>query len=471
MSETPQLTVPTAFNDISQLAEGMSDRVDEERLMLYGPGPVDDNSWIRFSVLLMDQSVALAGVGRAVASIDGGEERPEVARFDIVLDNLQFEGTSEVVYERMLVYRSEAFAEAPATGEVNAEEVEEAEAAVAEEEVGLGEVEAAEELQSFADEELSEDPTMVASAEEYAEHVQATAEHEVEDAAEHEPYEEAPATDIMMEEAVSDVGDDDVVAHDDVADDVVADEVAADEVEEYAPPATEAEGFADVHTDDLEGPADDWGTGEVDVSDMDEVAVADVDAPPSAPPPAPPSQPPGFVIQAAEGALTRPSRGATWTPDLALAPDPRHPSGLFPYAGGLPIPELAPRPDLDPSYHIRPAPRPVEAGGDSTDLEGVGATAAYEDVGTEVYGDDEPAEALEEAEAAPAFDEAPAEIEPVETGGLDYEEDYEPEADAASFDDLATEVVEEASDYDEPPAEGYDDAEATRMEIEAPDEP
>jgi len=462
----------------------MSDRVDEERLMLYGPGPVDDNSWIRFSVLLMDQSVALAGVGRAVASIDGGDERPEVARFDIVLDNLQFEGSSEVVYERMLVYRSEAFAEAPATGEVSTEEVDAAEAALVEDEVGLDEVgleevEAAEELPSFADGELAEDPTMVASADEYAEHVQATAEDElaVEDGAEavemvadeHEPYAEAPPTDVVMDDAVS------AVAEEAVAEE----EVAADEIEEYAPASTEAEGFADAHTDDLEGPADDWGTGEVDVSDIDEVDVADVadvEVPPSAAPPAPPSQPPGFVLEPADGALTRPSRGATWTPNLALAPDPRHPSGLFPYAGGLPIPELAPRPDLDPSYHIRPAPRPVESGGDSTDLEGVGATSAYEDVGTEVYDEGQPAEAIEEAEveATPveeaANDDVPADIEPVETGGLDYEEDYEQAADAASFDDLATEVVEEASDYDEPPAEGFDDAEATRMEIEAPEE-
>ena len=46
------LTVPTNFGDVAELAAGLVDRVDEERLMLYGPGPFEDGTWVRFSVLL-----------------------------------------------------------------------------------------------------------------------------------------------------------------------------------------------------------------------------------------------------------------------------------------------------------------------------------------------------------------------------------------------------------------------------------
>src|SRR5687768_8809072 len=103
MTET--LTVPTTFGDVAELAAGMVDRVDEERLMLYGPGPFEDGTWVRFSVLLADESPALEGVGRAVASIDGGDERPDSARFDIVLDSLQLDGYGGEVYERILMMR------------------------------------------------------------------------------------------------------------------------------------------------------------------------------------------------------------------------------------------------------------------------------------------------------------------------------------------------------------------------------
>ncbi|MEM9192148.1 MAG: hypothetical protein AAGF12_23450 [Myxococcota bacterium] len=74
------LTVPTAFADISQLAEGLTGRVEPGKLMLYGPDPFEDGTTIRFALTLIDGSSALEGTGIAVQSVDGGEERPEVAR-------------------------------------------------------------------------------------------------------------------------------------------------------------------------------------------------------------------------------------------------------------------------------------------------------------------------------------------------------------------------------------------------------
>jgi hypothetical protein len=79
---------------------------------------------------------------------------------------------------------------------------------------------------------------------------------------------------------------------------------------------------------------------------------------------------------------------------------------------------------LDPSYRIKPAPRPVEGAGEQTDLS---AHDGYE-------------------EATP-MSEPPADLEPIDSSGLDYEDDYASEQDdAASFDDLATEVVADDSE-------------------------
>jgi hypothetical protein len=322
MSE-PVLTVPTAFPDIAQLSEGLADRVDEERIMLYGPDPVEDGVWVRFSVTLADQSVAIEGVGRAVASIDGGEERPDVARFDIVLDSLQLEGSSEVVYERILMVRSQAFGDQPATGEVSLDDVEEIEQQVS---------------------EVVEEP---------AHEVEEVGEAAYQEVAgeEHPPYHEAQATDA---EALPDDYHADVVAEPDAGD-------------PYAPAA------------DVQWAED--GTDQVALSEDVE------SLPPSAPPPAPPTEPHGFVIPPVgqDGrVLLRPSREASWHPEAVPPPDAMASSGAFDYSGGLPIPAVPPRPPLDPSLRIEPAPRPqpgadagvihVEQPGEATDEAHLAAT-------------------------------------------------------------------------------------------------
>ena len=59
------------------------------------------------------------------------------------------------------------------------------------------------------------------------------------------------------------------------------------------------------------------------------------------------------------GLLNRPARAARWQPAPPRRPTPRPISGLFRYqGGGLPLPAQPPRPDLDPSRQVRPAPRP-----------------------------------------------------------------------------------------------------------------
>jgi len=288
------LTVPTAFVDISQLAEGLADRADEERLMLYGPEAIPDNTWVRFQVLLADQSAAIEGIGRAIATIDGGEERPEVARFDIVLDSLELEGTGQVVYERILMFRAGAFSGEQVTGELSLDQVEEVEEAAA-----------------AAQPPMAADPEPVSTG--------------GWDDTDPPPVSAALAQggwDGAAEEPV------DVV---DVADD-----------ELYAEP--EAMGRAEpqeAHAEDV-----------VDVTSI----------PPAAAPASPPPAPTGFQLEplGSNGrALTRPSRDTAWYPEMDVSPDSQPSSGLFAFSGGLPVPAVPPRPDLDPSLRISPAPRPA----------------------------------------------------------------------------------------------------------------
>jgi hypothetical protein len=367
MSDT--LTVPTAFNDISQLAEGMADRVDEERLMLYGPEPVQDNSWVRFNVLLMDESVALEGIGRAVASIDGGDERPEVARFDIVLDNLQFEGTSEVVYERMLLMRSQAFSEGPGTGEVSLDDVQQVEEEVA------------------ASTGFEDESTQIAPEHEYSAHVEASAMDE--------GYDSGGAT------AVAPALEEPEYSY---AEPSGGYEDAGAQVESWDDSAsTESEGYADVGTGEIALPEESWSAKE-EYASVDEV----VSVPPSAPPPAPPSAPPPVLVNplvsGSDGPLLRRSRGATWTPKLEPAPPSRLASGLFGYTGGLPIPPHPPRPDLDPSLRIHPAPRPSASGHPAAHA----TRARHDDAGT-----------YEDPNAVPDDTDSMLEV-----GAEDFAEDY-----------------------------------------------
>jgi len=59
------------------------------------------------------------------------------------------------------------------------------------------------------------------------------------------------------------------------------------------------------------------------------------------------------------GLLTRPARTMHWQPSPPRRPTPKPASGMFRYGlTGLPRPERPPRPELDPSHYVAPAPRP-----------------------------------------------------------------------------------------------------------------
>lgn len=112
------LVVATPFGELGELAEHFAQRVDGGRLMLPYPNGVDDGQWLQFQVLYADGSVAMEGTGKVSGSYDNGEEHPPEYRFDIVLEELTLDGTSEVVFERIVVARESMMSADPGTGEV-----------------------------------------------------------------------------------------------------------------------------------------------------------------------------------------------------------------------------------------------------------------------------------------------------------------------------------------------------------------
>ncbi len=99
------LTVPTHFNDIGELSEGFLDRVEQDTLILYGPVAYEEGSEIEFALLLADGTTALEGVGRVRAAVDGGGDRVPETRYDVVVEALELDGRSEVVFERLVIAR------------------------------------------------------------------------------------------------------------------------------------------------------------------------------------------------------------------------------------------------------------------------------------------------------------------------------------------------------------------------------
>jgi hypothetical protein len=123
------IIVATPFSELGELAEHFAQRVDQGRLMLPFSQPVDEGEWAQFQVLYADGSVAMEGTGKVSGAYDNGEEHPAEYRYDIVLEELALDGTSEVVFERIAVARESMMGAEPGTGEVSLAEVEQAEAA------------------------------------------------------------------------------------------------------------------------------------------------------------------------------------------------------------------------------------------------------------------------------------------------------------------------------------------------------
>lgn len=455
------ISVPTPFNDISELAENFASRVDDERLMLPHGDEVPEGEWVQFAVTLADGSAALSGLGRCTGSYDNGEERAPEHRFDVVMDSLQLEEMAQIYFERILQVRAAQMGEEPQTGEVDLPEepvdvdaqVEEMAYAGSDEVVP---VEAAAPVETVAEppaDEFGGEATQAVSFDELAEAAEAEALEAPMAEPVEEPVMEAPAVD---ETATLDA--------------------------EYAEAAVDADAFVETAAAEdvaFDAGEPDWEEGDAtQFGDMPEAEAEEAAAPIAHAAPAltapeesniyelpPPSAPGQLPSPHANGAtLTRRMLQATWSPEPAPRPDPSPSSGYFQYAaGGLPQPPTPPRPELDPSLHVSPAPRPGDAhAAPEAFAEAAEPQAAYEEpeayAEAEAYGDEEQAAYAEADEAVPVddafdaeggYDEAPVEAveeaeevydaETVEGEGLEVD---------AAFEDLSG-----GEAYEEPPVE------------------
>ena len=358
---TDTLTVATHFEDLSQFAAGLVDRVDEDRLILYGPSAFPDGERVNFAVLLVDGSPALEGQARVLATVDGGEERDPSARFDIYLDGLELGGMSQAVYERIVLARQSLTSGEPPTGEIDVGELErmEAEAAAAAEPPDPFEAEAEPPLEA-ADEDWGEPAAEadmgVAQMEDFGGESTVVAA---------DPQALADAYEAERERAAA---DEQPAAEEPAGAEDWAEPMEAP-AEDWAEPAADAEDwaepadddFAPVDTGDFHGP----GAQAPHAAAPDAGTVAALAGEASIPPP-PPVDPGGFRLAAAGAVLTRPSREPAWWPAPAERPEAREVSGYFAYEGELPIPSTPPHPDLDAGYRVGPAPRP-QAGAESAE--------------------------------------------------------------------------------------------------------
>lgn len=213
------LTVHTHFEDISELAQGLADRVDENQIILYGPESYEEGAELGFQVLLADGTPGLEGSGFVTATYDGGEDRDPDTRYDVVIAGLRLEGMSEVVFERLMVARASLVGDEPPSTEMAVPE-------------GLAEAVAAEEVAEVADvAEPVEEAVEAVAAEEVAE-VEEAAPAPIEAMFDDEATTVASAADFLAEEAEPEP---EPVAAEEVAEVAEPEPVAAAPVEPPAP--------------------------------------------------------------------------------------------------------------------------------------------------------------------------------------------------------------------------------------------
>lgn len=299
MSEV--LTVHSHFEDVAELAAGLADRVEDGRVILYGPTNYEAGETIPFAILLVDGSTVIEGHGVVAASVDGGEDRDPGFRYDVVLTDLQMDARSEIMFARILM-----------AGETGSRET-----SLPADEGGFEQVDvsAGEDMGGFQDESTavadlsSHAAAMMPSAAAKPTPVPAPVEDDVE--------EDVPVSTPVEPEAFS---------------------VTTGQFVDRAP-------ASDPYDDDAPASAG-------------SIVVDGAMAPPTAP-----AAPPGFTVaRLADVGLSRPVHAATWWPEPSPRAEPDPSSGAFKYSGALPIPNQPPRPDLDPSQRVAPAPHPVQEG-------------------------------------------------------------------------------------------------------------
>lgn len=329
------IVVATPFSELGELAEHFAQRVDGGRLMLPYPSAVDEGQWAQFQVLYADGSVALEGTGKVSGAYDNGEEHPPEYRFDIVIEELSLDGTSEVVFERIVVARESMMAAEPGTGEV-----------------AIGELEA-----------------------------QVASPSQAPQAAEEEAFDAGGFDGGSLDAGSLDAGSLDADGFD--AGSEAVEDAGIPEPISGLDAMESSSGLLDAEEAELDGGG--FVEASTTVGSFESVSVATPPrraapavAPAAAAPVAAPRANPRGAQPApgnlptphsfAQGVLTRPMLDPAWAPTPDARPDPAASSGLFDYpmaTGGknvLPTPALPPRPELPAEARVGHAPAPAPAG-------------------------------------------------------------------------------------------------------------
>jgi hypothetical protein len=347
---TQPLTIPTPFNDVSELTDNFATRVDETQLMLPYSEPVGEDVWVSFTVLLADGSVALEGTGRAAGTQDNGEEYPPEYRYDVTLDSLQLEGMSEVMFERFLQARQSQLEGEPGTGEIDLQQVGSAAEAPLDEpssEVSASAVAAVAESPADADDPAPFEEAYAAPADLPTE------------ARPIEPSAPMEALEAMPEEAMPEQAMPEQAVPEQAVPEQAMPEPAMSE-EAMPEPASEE------WLPDEAGFVESVTTQAVVLETLLQPVVP---AAPSTSPvrgasPARAAAPPQVrgalpLLHTFEhGVLTRPSATPAWQPEIAPRRAAMESSGLFEYRGGLPRPAAPPHPDLPAEQRVVAAPSP-----------------------------------------------------------------------------------------------------------------
>jgi hypothetical protein len=409
------LTVPTHFNDIGELSEGFLDRVEQDTLILYGPVAYEEGVEIEFELALSDGSTALEGVGCVRAAVDGGEDRMPETRYDVVLEDLRFDGRSEVVFERLVIARQAVSdrppeepeeEDAPVTGEIDeapaAEdlEVEAVDASADVVSVAPDELDSLEDSEHETvppDEDEDEPPTVVAAVD--AEAMLAEAEAEAGNEAETELEPEMSSEPEVETESISEPAArsepapafEQALGADNLIDEVVA-TAAATEIEFVSQAEPESELASQIETGtEPPAPHDSMYAFEHGIASEPRVGMP-VPMPSMAAPPESPPAPPTLRLAEPPDGLTRPSLPQPEDSLLTMEGEISdvHTTGLFAYENGLPIPSRPPLPDPNRAKRVAP----VEAAND-VDVEDAEPPEGLEDEYEEVRLSDF-AEAVEE---------------------------------------------------------------------------
>lgn len=114
-----KLTVRTDLADLAAAVQFLADNTDDTSLALFAADAVTQGDWVRFEVLLSDDTPVLEGVGRCEAFYDNGTSGPADRRYDVMLSNLQFDDRNEIMHERILLAAAAIEDDVPQTSQVD----------------------------------------------------------------------------------------------------------------------------------------------------------------------------------------------------------------------------------------------------------------------------------------------------------------------------------------------------------------